>query len=144
MQRIDGKSCRNESQTTRKISNEDTFSDNDYENIAVNCFRYLNFKTLDEVNRLTIKEYNLHMKAVRLKEVDTEYHIHLLAFNNFRVKAKKKAGRNKTRPVYRTFKKFFDYEQRIQEVLKPMEKTSQFSDASKFIKERREANGGNL
>ena len=35
------------------------------------------------------------MKAVELKELDLNYHIHLLAFNNFKVKARKKAGKNK-------------------------------------------------
>lgn len=35
------------------------------------------------------------MKAVELKELDIMYHIHFLAFSNFRAKATKKAGKNK-------------------------------------------------
>ena len=38
---------------------------------------------------LSVSEYNLLMKAVELKNVDIEYYIHLLAFNNLRVRAEK-------------------------------------------------------
>lgn len=40
------------------------------------------------------------MEAVRLKQVDLDYRNHLQAFLNFAVKAEKKAGKNKTKPVY--------------------------------------------
>ena len=40
------------------------------------------------------------MAAVRLKQVDLDYRNHLQAFLNFAVKAEKKAGKNKTKPVY--------------------------------------------
>ena len=46
-------------------------------------------------------------EAARLKEVDKDYRNHLQAFLNFAVRAKKKAGKNKQRPVYPTFKKFY-------------------------------------
>ena len=53
------------------------------------------------------------MEAVRLKQVDLDYRNHLQAFLNFAVKAEKKAGKNKTKPVYTSFKKFYDYEKEI-------------------------------
>ena len=79
----------------------------------MNCFRYLDFKGFAEVDRLTIAEYNLLMEAVKLKEVDKDYRNHLQAFLNFVVKAEKRAGKNKTRPVYSNFKKFYDYEKEL-------------------------------
>lgn len=79
------------------------------------------------------------MKAVELKELDLNYHIHLLAFNNFKVKAKKKAGKNKTRPVFDTFKKFFDYEYELNKVLG--KKEDKFSKVKEFMRKRGEKNG---
>ena len=49
-------------------------------------------KSFEEVNKLTIPEYNLLMKSVELRRVDEEYRLHLQAFLNFKAKAKKKAG----------------------------------------------------
>ena len=51
------------------------------------------------------------MKSVRLKQIDTEYKLHLQAYLNFAVKAEKKAGKGKSKPVYREFKKFYDNEE---------------------------------
>lgn len=81
----------------------------------MNCFRFLDFKSFAEVERLTIPEYNLLMEAVKLKQVDKDYRNHLQAFLNFAVKAEKKAGKNKSKPVYSKFKKFYDYENAIKE-----------------------------
>lgn len=84
--------------------------------MALNCFRYLGFKSLDEVDKLTIPEYNLLMEAVQLREVDKDYRNHLQAFLNFAVKAERKAGKYKTKPVYQYFKKFYDREKAIKAV----------------------------
>ena len=81
----------------------------------MNCFRFLDFKSFAEVERLTLPEYYLLMEAVKLKQVDNDYRNHLQAFLNFAVKAEKRAGRNKSRPVYSKFKKFYDYEKAIKE-----------------------------
>lgn len=83
---------------------------------------------------LTLAEYNLLMEAVELKEVDRRYHIHLLAFNNFRVKAKKKVGKNKMRPVYTSFRKFFDYEQELNKI--KSKKNTRFDKLKRYIKKR--------
>lgn len=84
--------------------------------MALNCFRYLGFKSFDELDRLTIPEYNLLMEAVQLREVDKDYRNHLQAFLNFAVKAERKAGRYKTKPVYQYFKKFYDRDKAIKAV----------------------------
>lgn len=76
----------------------------------------MDFKSFAEVDRLTIPEYSLLMEAVRLKQIDLDYRNHLQAFLNFSVKAEKKAGKNKTKPVYNNFKKFYNYEKELKKV----------------------------
>lgn len=73
------------------------------------------------------------MKAVKLKQIDIDYRNHLQAYLNFAVQAEKKAGKGKTRPVYNTFKKFYDYEKELQKVEKKKE-NSRFSGLKKFLK----------
>lgn len=85
------------------------------------------------MDRLTIPEYNLLMKAHELKEIDKDYRCHLEAFLNFAVKAEKKAGKNKSKPVYRKFKHFYDYEAEQKKVLNKEQK-SRFSGIGKILK----------
>lgn len=105
-----------------------------YREIALNCFRYLDYKSFAEVDRLTIPEYCLLMEAVRLKHVDQDYRNHLQAFLNFAVKAEKKTGKNKSKPVYSKFKRFYDYEAEIKKVTKKDNEKSRFSGIGKFLK----------
>ena len=74
------------------------------------------------------------MEAVRLKQVDFDYRNHLQAFLNFSVKAQKKSGKNKTKPVYGKFKKFYDYDAAIDEAKKAGKEKSRFSGIGKFLK----------
>ena len=73
------------------------------------------------------------IKAVKLKQIDNDYRNHLQAYLNFAVQAEKKAGKGKTRPVYNTFKKFYDYEKELQKVEKKKE-NGRFSGLKKFLK----------
>ena len=98
----------------------------------LNCVRYLDFKSCAEVDRLTIPEYELLMEGVRLKQIDKDYRNHLQAFLNFVVKSEKRVGKNKSRPVYNTFKKFYDYEKEIEKT--KSENKSKFSGIGKFLK----------
>lgn len=82
---------------------------------------------------MTIPEYNLLMEAVQLKEVDKDYRNHLQAFLNFAVKAEKKAGKNKSKPVYRKFKQFYNYEAEQRKITKT-KKESRFAGISKLLK----------
>ena len=102
--------------------------------MALNCFRYLDFKSFSEVDRLTFPEYHLLMQAVRLKNVDADYRNHLQAFLNFAVKAEKKTGKNKSRPVYNKFEKFYDYKGEIEKILQKSKEKSRFSGIGKFLK----------
>lgn len=62
---------------------------------------------------MTFYEYELRMKAYELKMIDEEYRIHRQAWVNREVKAEKKTGKNKMKPVYTKFKDFFDYEKMV-------------------------------
>ena len=98
----------------------------------MNCFRYLGFKGFAEVDRLTIPEYELLMEAERLKQIDMDYRCHLLAWLTFAAKAEKKSGK-KTVPVYREFKKFYDYEKALKKK-ESTDKKGRFSGIGKFLK----------
>ena len=104
-----------------------------YREAALNCFRYLDFKSFEEVDRLTIPEYNLLMKAVQLKQVDQDYRNHLQAYLNFAVKAKKKRGKN-WEPVFRKFTQFYDYDEEIEKARNGGKKKSRFSGIGKLLK----------
>lgn len=73
------------------------------------------------------------MEAAQLKQVDADYRNHLQAFLNFAVKAEKKAGKNKTKPVYRKFKQFYNYEDEQRKVTKT-EKKSRFAGIGRILK----------
>ena len=105
-----------------------------YREVALNCFRFLDFKSFDEVDRLTLPEYELLMEAVRLRQVDMDYRNHLQAFLNFAVKAQKKAGKNKSKPVFAKFKRFYDYEKAVEGVKGRGSKESRFTGIGKFLK----------
>lgn len=61
---------------------------------------------------MTMREYNILSEAYALKYVDKERDLHELAFLTFAATATKKSGK----PVYKTFKKFFDYEKELERV----------------------------
>ena len=72
------------------------------------------------------------MKAESLKRVDSEYEIHLQAWVSHQVKAEKKQGK-KTIPVYEKFSQFFDYEKRINDVLKPKKEEKKLTNLERLM-----------
>lgn len=78
-------------------------------------------------------EYELLMEAVKLKRVDQDYRNHLQAFLNFAVKAEKKISKTESRPVFKEFKKFFDYEKELGKITMK-KRPSRFSGLGKFFK----------
>lgn len=56
------------------------------------------------------------MKAAELRNVDMDYRAHQIAYLTFVAKGQKKAGK-KTKPVYPTFEKFYNYEKEINRVM---------------------------
>ena len=87
-----------------------------YREAAVNCFRYFGFTSFEQVDRLTIAQYEILMEALSLKSVDQDFHEHRQAFLNFAVQAERQVGKGKTKPVYRKFSQFYDYERELQKV----------------------------
>ena len=67
---------------------------------------------------MLLDEYLLLMKAFSLKRVDTEYDYHLQAWLIQQVQATEQRGKRSV-PVYKNFKDFFDYEERVNKILKP-------------------------
>ena len=71
---------------------------------------------LREIKRMTLAEYNLRIKAYRLKKLDQDREIAFSAWLNREINATKKRGK-KIEYIYRSFDKFFDYEKREREIL---------------------------
>lgn len=103
--------------------------------MAINCFRYLGFTSFEQVDRLTIAQYEVMMEALELRMLDQDLHEHRQAFLNFAVQAEKKAGKNKTKPVYRKFIQFFDYDKELEKIkTRKKKKKSRFSGIGKLLK----------
>ena len=74
------------------------------------------------------------LESVRLKQIDMDYRNHLQAYLNFVVQSEKKTGKGKSRPVYRKFKQFYDYEREINKVKNKGSEKSRFSGIGKFLR----------
>lgn len=74
------------------------------------------------------------MEAVRLKQIDKDYRNHLQAFLNYAVKAEKKVGKNKSKPVFTKFKQFYDYEKELKKVKGKEEEKARFSGIGSLLK----------
>lgn len=83
---------------------------------------------------MTFPEYYLLMEAVRYKQVDVDYRNHLQAYLNFSVKAEKKSGKGKSKPVFSTFKRFYDYKKELDKIANKSNEKSRFSGVGKFFK----------
>lgn len=77
--------------------------------------RFFNINDFYTIECMTLREYQLRLKAYRLKQVDKEYESHLSAWLNHVVGSTKKKGNGYVN-VYPTFKSFFDYEKNLYSV----------------------------
>lgn len=84
----------------------------------LSCFRFLNKQSIAEVHKMDWHEYELLMKAHRLKWVDRDRDIHWQAFQNQQARATTGQG-NSIKPAFRTFNDFFNYKKELQDVLRP-------------------------
>lgn len=76
---------------------------------------------MEDVQRLTLYEYKLLMRACQLKTLDNENKLHKLAWMTEQAKATKQKGK-KTVPYFKTYKDFFDYDRYEKDILgKPKE-----------------------
>ena len=60
-----------------------------YHDIALSAFRYLGCHSFEEVDRMTMSEFELRMIAFNLAEVDEERKRHELAYLNVKAQATK-------------------------------------------------------
>lgn len=81
--------------------------------MAITCFRYLGFRSFDQVDQLTIAQYEIMTEALELKLLDHDFYQHRQAFLNYAVQAQKSAGKGKSKPVYRRFRQFFDFDREL-------------------------------
>ena len=58
-----------------------------YHDIALSAFRYLGCRSFEEVDRMTMSEFELRMIAFNLAEVDEERKRHELAYLNVKAQA---------------------------------------------------------
>lgn len=88
---------------------------------------------------MTFSEYEVRLKAFRLKQLDKMYDMHIQAWINQSVTSTKTQGKKEV-PVYKTFKDFFDYEAKEKELLgiKTIKKQYINDTRSQFLKK-----GGN-
>lgn len=115
---------------------DNTYTDT-YTEIATNCIRFLDL-SIEEIDRLTIPEYNLLMNAQELREIDKAGERHQVAWLTVSAGATRKDGR----PVYKKFKDFFDYEAEIRKAKSRRQKKvpNKFSNLSKHMKEKEKCN----
>ena len=96
----------------------------------MNCFRYLDFKSFDEVDRLTIPEYALLIEAAQLKQLDETHKIHSLAWLTFAAHATNRQGK----PVFKKFKRFFDYKAELKKLTNKSTENGRFPGIGKVFK----------
>lgn len=71
--------------------------------------RYCQIYDFQVLGRITLRQYYLMSKALKLQQLDEERVIYMQAWLNNQVTATKKRGK-RTAPYFRNFKEFFDYE----------------------------------
>ena len=64
---------------------------------------------------MTFREYSFEIHAYRLRHLDERHRMHLQAWTSHQVTSTKKQG-DKTVPVFKSFKDFFDYEKELKEI----------------------------
>lgn len=94
------------------------------------------------MDQLTVAQYNVMMEALELKMFDQNFAAHRQAYLDFAVRAERKVGK-KTVPVYKKFRKFFDYERELENLKKRRTKRTdpRFAGISKLIRKGDGENG---
>ncbi len=81
----------------------------------------MDYKSLSDIEDMTLYEYELKMKAYNLARVDKERDMHLQAWLNHAATATKEQGK-KVISVYKDFTDFFDYKKRLREIEQPIKR----------------------
>lgn len=87
---------------------------------------------------MTVAQYEIMMEALELRMLDEDLHEHRQAFLNFAVQAEKSVGKGKTKPVYRKFRQFFDYDKELNRIKnRKKKKTSRFSGIGEILRRQK-------
>lgn len=70
-------------------------------------------RDINDIYRLTISEYQLMMKAAKLRRLDQEYFINLQAYKNQQVQSTDKKGKL----IFKKFEDLFPYQKLENEIL---------------------------
>ena len=118
------------------ITHEEASFEEQYREAAISCFRYLGFTSFEQVDRLTIAQYEIMMEALRYRIVDDEYRAHRQAFLNFAAQAQEKNLGRKQCQYTKDSENFFDYEKELKNVKEKKHKKSdpRFVGISKLLK----------
>ncbi|WP_438717731.1 hypothetical protein [Enterococcus sp. AZ109] len=87
---------------------------------------------------MTIREYEIRMKAFRLRQVDEQYVIHSQAWANAMAQATKKG-----KPIYTRFEKFFDYKKAVKRATEDLSATESDRDQLQRFIANYNGKGGN-
>lgn len=93
------------------------------------CVRYFGIVDPLQVYNLGFREYYLMLEGLKLRWVDEDYRRHQQAYLNFSVQATD----SKSRPVYKTFDKFYDY-RKAQNLAKGVKEVKHADDPIERIK----------
>lgn len=76
------------------VAHEEVSFEEQYREVAISCFRYLGFTSFEQVDRLTIAQYEIMMEALRYRIVDDEYRAHQPGLSEFCGPSAKKSEEN--------------------------------------------------
>ena len=98
----------------------------------------MGFTSFEQVDQLTITQYEVMVDALELRMLDNSLHEHRQAFLNFAVQAEKTAGKGKSKPVYRRFQQFFNYDRELEKIKRRKKKGSpRFAGIGKLLQKGR-------
>lgn len=85
------------------------------------CFRYFNFTSFQQIDELTVTDFETLMEAATYRELDRTENAHMIAWQTMRAQAKKTVGKGKQKLVYTRFKRFFDTDRQLRRIKKLFE-----------------------
>ena len=118
---------RKENQGNGKSNKRSASIDDFYDEIIITCLSLLGIKDMLSIERMTLREYDLRLRAWEKARIYRDYDIHLQAWCNALAQSTKQAGK-KTIPVYKTFTQFFDLNKRLNEKPKENQQISRYKE----------------
>lgn len=94
--------------------------------------RYLGVKSFDDIDRMTMPEYLMRIKAYRYEELDKQRDLHYLAFLNQAVQSTTGTGKSQELK-YNTFDKFFDYDKLARSIEGEPQEPQEMDDRKKEL-----------